>query len=318
MRIATYSVAVLVFSTFSIREVAAEQITLNLLPQSSMTLTGFFEGSPFLAQDGQAGTTDYDLTSPSNKTTYRGGITIDVDNLLAPTSIKIVGSTANADPSGKWLPEAEPYIDIDGGGPGDFPGDAFTSVGTTPGGAGGAIDADYGFRMNPGVPAAWGAYRDVEFNVTTPAAVAVNGLGEFSSVTENFEFTSGWFDYWLNPTFTPEKIRQRLELAGGDNNNALAGVSTYVVTPLGGDASLITLTIPINYDIPNDTWPTHHAGVFVATVVVPEPMSFVLMGLALLSVLGARMVRRSSAIICGPPPFRPRERAAASPTLVRS
>jgi hypothetical protein len=283
------SIALLAFSAFSVRNASATTITLNLAqPLSSMTLTGFFGGNPFLAQDGQAGTTDYDLASPSNKTTYQGGITVDVDNLLAPTSIQLIGSTANADPSGKWLPEAEPYIDIDGGGPGDFPGDAVTSVGTTPGGAGGAIDADHGFRINPGAPAAWGAYRDVEFNITTPGAVAVNGLGQFSSVTEKFKFTTGWFDYWLSPTFTPQKIRQRLELAGGSDNNTLAADSTYIVTPLGGGASLITLTIPINYDIPDDTAPTHHAGVFVATLTIPEPTSFVLLGLALLPALTAR------------------------------
>jgi len=290
MRIATCSLALLVFSALSIRDVAAAQITLNLSqPLSSMTLTGFFGGNPFLAQDGQSGTTDYDTTSPSNRTTYQGGITVDVDNLLAPTSIKIVGSTANAVPSGKWLPEAEPYLDVDGDlNFGEFPDDAVTSVGTTPGGAGGAIDADHGFRINPGAPAAWGAYRDVEFNITTPGAVAVNGLGQFSSVTENFEYTTGWFDYWLHPTFTPQKIRQRLELAGGDEDNLLAPDSTYIVTPLGGGASLITLTIPINYDIPDDTAPTHHAGVFVATLTIPEPTSLVLLGLALTPAFMAR------------------------------
>jgi hypothetical protein len=283
------SIALLAFSAFSVHNASAASITLNLVkPLSTMTLTGFFGGNPFLAQDGQSGTTDFDPASPSNKTTYQGGITVDVDNVLAPTSIQLISSSANADPSGKWLPEAEPFVDIDGGGPGDFPGDAVTSVGTTPGGAGGAIDADHGFRINPGAPAAWGAYRDVEFNITTPGFLPVNGLGQFSSTTEKFKFTTGWFDYWLSPTFTPQKIRQRLELAGGSDNNALAADSTYIVTPLGGGASLITLTIPINYDIPDDTAPTHHAGVFVATVVIPEPTSFVLLGLALVPALMAR------------------------------
>jgi hypothetical protein len=127
----------------------------------------------------------------------------------------------------------------------------------------------------------------VEFNITTPGFVPVVA-GAFSSTTEKFKFTTGWFDYWLSPTFTPQKIRQRLELAGGSDNNALAADSTYLVTPLGGGASLITLTIPINYDIPDSTAPTHHAGVFVATVVIPEPTSLVLLGLALVPALMAR------------------------------
>jgi hypothetical protein len=288
MRIATCSLALLVFSAFSISAAFAEQITLTLSqPLSNMTLTGFFGGQPFLTQDGQAGTTDFDPLSPSNKTTYQGTITVDVDNLFAPTSIKLLSSTANADPSGKWLPEVEPYVDGPDANttPGDFPDDGVTSVGTTPGVA---FDADHGFRINPGVPVAWGAYRDVEFNITTPGFVPVNGLGQFSSTTENFEFATGWFDYWLHPTFANPKLRQRLELAGGDENNALAPDSTYIVTPLGGGLSQITLTIPINYDIPDSTAPTHHAGVFVATVVIPEPTSFTLLGLALAPALIAR------------------------------
>ncbi len=164
-------------------------------------------------------------------------------------------------------------------------------MGTTPGAA---VDADHAFRIRPpGSPdVAYGAYRDVEFNITTPGAVAVNGLGEFSSVTENFEFATGWFDYWLHPTYTAEKIRQRLELAGGDEDNLLAGVSKYELLPLGGGLALMKLTIPINYDLPDDTAPTKHTGQFVATLTVPdnvpEPTSFVLLSLGGIACMGVR------------------------------
>lgn len=259
---------------------SAVQITLNLVQaQSSVTWNGFFAGAPFLTQDGTSGTTDGNPASPSNKTTYQGTITVDVDNLFAPTSIKIISSAADADISGKWLPDVQPFVDIDGGGPGDFPGDAVTSVGTSPGPA---ADADYGVRIQPpGAPnVAYSAVRDLVFNITTPGFEAVNGLGEFSSITENFEYAQGWWDYWLHPTFTAEKIRQRLEIAGGDNNNLLASPSKYLVTPLGGDLSEIKLIIPVNFNDPDNTAPTSFTGELVATVVVPEPTSFLLLGLA--------------------------------------
>lgn len=259
---------------------AAVQVTLNFVqPESYLTWSGFFAGQPFLAQDGVAGTTDSNPSSPSNKTTYQGTITVDVDNLLAPTSIKIISSAADADLSGSWLPDVQPFIDIDGGGPGDFPGDAVTSVGTVPGPS--AV-ADYGIRVKPpGAPdVAYAAQRDLVFNVTTPGVEAVNGLGEFSSLTQNFEYAQGWFDYWLHPTFTSQKIRQRLELSGGDNDNLSAALSTYTVTPLGGGVNEIKLFIPVNVNDPDDTAPTNYAGQLVATIITPEPTSAVLLSLA--------------------------------------
>ena len=74
-------------------------------------------------------------------------------------------------------------------------------------------------RLVPGSDVAYAALRDIVFNVTTAPGVPVNGLGQFDSKTQNFEFATGWWDYWLHPTFTAEKLRQRLEVAGGDEDN---------------------------------------------------------------------------------------------------
>ena len=94
MRVAACSIALLVFSAFSIRDAAATQVTLNFVPAAStMTWGGFFGGHrscPKVA----AGTTDYNLALPSNTTTHQGTITVDVDNLLSPTSIQILSSNA--------------------------------------------------------------------------------------------------------------------------------------------------------------------------------------------------------------------------------
>ena len=92
-------------------EAAAVPLTLSLSQQESYVgITGAFihplaGAIPFAPQDGLAGTTDYDAAHPSTWTTFQGTINVDVDNLLAPTSIKIVSSAADADFSGNWLHE---------------------------------------------------------------------------------------------------------------------------------------------------------------------------------------------------------------------
>src|SRR5215213_5932393 len=249
-RVAACIIMVQVFSVWVARDAAATQLTLNFVPASStMTWGGFFGGQPFIPQDTgaspPAGTTDFNAALPSNATTHQGTITVDVDNLFAPTSIQILSSAANADPSGKWLPQDYAFLpnNVDGDlNLYEFPDDASSSVGTTPGAA---AEADYGIRIRPtGAPdVAYAALRDMVFNVTTAPGVPVDALGQFSSTTENFEYATGWWDYWLHPTFTAEKLRQRLEVAGGDNNNTSAVPSTYVATPLGGGTYQITLTI---------------------------------------------------------------------------
>jgi hypothetical protein len=284
MRVSACSIALLAISAFSIRYAAATQITLNFVqPTSTLTWGGFFGGQPFIPQDTgaspPAGNTDYNLALPSNTTTHQGTITVDVDILLSPSSIQLVSSAANSDPSGKWLPTPEPYIDVDGDGRfGEFPDDAVTSVGTVPTPA---AEADFGIRIRPtGAPdVAYAALRDMEFNITTPPAVPVNALGEFNSTTENFKYATGWWDYWLHPTFTAEKLRERLEVAGGTNPNTSAAPSTYVAVPLGGGAYQITLTIPVNVQDPDSTAPTSFIGTLVATVVIPEPASVLLVAL---------------------------------------
>jgi len=291
-RLAVCTIALMVSSAAAIQDAAATQITLNFVQSSSaLTWNGFFGGAPFLAQDGTAGTTDYDPNSPSNRTTYQGTITVDVDNLFAPTTIKLLSSAANADLSGKWLPEDYAFLpnDIDNdGNKYEFPDDASTSVGTTPGAA---ADADYGIRLRPtGAPAnvAYATLHDMEFNISTAGYEAVNGLGEFSSLTQKFKYETGWWDYWLHPTFTAEKLRQRLEVAGGSNLNLSTSLSTYTVTPLGGGLSQVTLFIPVSVDDPDTTAPTSFIGQLVATAVIPEPASAALLGLAFVGLFTVR------------------------------
>ena len=297
MRVAVCIITVQFFSGLMTSNADAAQVTLNFVPSAStLTWGGFFGGLPFAPQTVPTGGADYNLALPSNTTTHQGTITVDVDNLLSPTSIQLLSSNANADLSGKWLPDNYSFLpsDVDNDtNHYEFPDDASSSVGTV---AGPPADADYAIRINAGVDVAYAALRDIEFNVTTPAAVPVNGLGQFDSKAQNFELATGWWDYWLHPTFTNEKLRQRLEVAGGDEDNYndfAAGTdldSTYVAVPLGGGAYQITLTIPVNVLFPDDTAPTRYTGTLVATTTIPEPTGVVLLGMAALAALAG--VRR--------------------------
>src|SRR5688500_17493551 len=98
-----------------IRHAAAVQLTLNLVPaESHITINGTFSGLPTSAQEGTAGTTDLVAASPSNRTTFQGTITLDVNNVLAPSSIRILSSAAAADTSGTWFTQPRPYQDLNG------------------------------------------------------------------------------------------------------------------------------------------------------------------------------------------------------------
>lgn len=302
-RVATCSIALLAFSAFSIRDTNATQLALNFVPASStLTWSGAFGGAPFIPQTTTpAGTADYNLALPSNATTHQGSITVDVDNLLSPTSIQLVSSNANADASGKWLPQDYAFLNPDADGdlnPYEPFEDASSSAGTTAGGAAGPADADYAIRINPGAPqdVAYAALHDIVINVTTAPGVPVNGLGQFDSKTQNFEVATGWWDYWLNPAFQPpaQQFRQRLEVAGNDEDNYndfAAGTdpdSTYVSTPLGGGLYQITLTLPMNVFFPDTSAPTRYTGTLVATAIIPEPTSVALFALGLVGLFGVR------------------------------
>jgi hypothetical protein len=266
-------------------EAAAAQITLNLVPADShITITGLFSGIPTSAQEGTAGTTDLVAGSPSTRTTFQGTITVDVDNVFAPSTIQILSSAANADTSGTWLPQVRPYQDLDGDmDPGEFglPPEGDSEVGTannfSP-----AANADWGIKVRHpafGVDIAFGGYRDISYNVTSAAEPVV--LGQFSSLTQHFE-PDGFLDYWVAPAAGGLLGRTEANTGDGDFYDNTAPVSSYTVTPLGGNMAQVSLLIPILVDDMGDTLRTTYTGQFLATatVVIPEPTSALLMGIA--------------------------------------
>jgi hypothetical protein len=277
-------------------DAAAVQVTLNLIQsQSFLTLNGDFGGTddepanPFTPQDDPTFPTpsppdppdpdrtviDLDPTRPSNQTTFTGTILVDVDNIMAPTTIQILSADMDATVTGHWLPEAQPP---DGAPSDDNP-------------PGPAAPADLGIKLVSFncCDFAYAVVRDAKYTLVTqtvgdtptPVVEPVNAQGEFSSYSQNLSYTQGFFEYWVDP-FTLNE-REQDELAGDDGQNQHvffndpapgetytpipnAPKSTYIVS--GGVA---TLTIPIEIDIdqPGDL-SQYIDGQFVATFTIPS------------------------------------------------
>ncbi|HJQ79667.1 MAG TPA: PEP-CTERM sorting domain-containing protein [Lacipirellulaceae bacterium] len=228
-------------------DLRAAPLTLNLdSSQSSITLSGSFSNIPAMQQ------------GPGSLTaSYSGPISIDVDNLLAPTSIQISGSSAVASISGQWLPEA-------GGGP-------------AAGNPGTAQNANYGLQVSGGALGnAYAAIRNLEFNVTGGPVPVV--AGAFPS-TQTLNVASGLFAFNLPPFFMDPPGQD--DLSGNMLTNASATPSTYSVS-----GSTATLTIPISITDIDDDLTIVYTGRLVATGQIPEPSSIALVSLALVGVSG--------------------------------
>jgi hypothetical protein len=208
--------------------------------QSSISLSGTFNSLPLAPQGPGAATA-----------TYSGSISVDVNNLAAPSSIEFLGSSAVAAITGQWRPEA-------GGGP-------------AAGNPGVAQDANYGLQLAGGaLGTAYAAVRNLQFNVTGgPVAVVA---GAFPS-TQSLNVVSGLFAFNLPPAFMTPPGQD--DLAGDVLTNASATPSTYSVV-----GSTATLRIPINI-VDQDDLTTVYSGQLVATAQIPEPSSLVLIGLTL-------------------------------------
>jgi len=274
-------------SLWMARHAAAIQITLDVVQsQSFVELNGDFGGTqanpflPFVAQDDPifptAGTTDGDPTRPSNQTTLTGTITVDVDNLTAPTMIQILSADIDGTVNGNWLPEPQP--------PSGAPASSDPPDPATP--------ADIGVKLifffSDG---AYGAVRDVGYNVVTeipdpdgggpltatPVVEPVNAQGEFSSYSQNISYRRGFFDIWISPFIDDARYREDLTGDDGlnqhtydDNANTVTPIpnapkSTYIVS-----GNLVTLTIPIEINNEDTTEVSQYFdGQFVATYTIP-------------------------------------------------
>lgn len=246
----------------------AVQVTLNLLQsQSFIMLNGDYLGTrdnpvnPFYPQDDlnfpTPGVTDGDPNHPSNRTSLTGTITVDVDNVMAPTMIQIVSANMDATITGSWLPEPQP----ESGAP---------SAGTDPHPA---APADIGIKIvaDFGIPGccdiAYAALRDVTYNLVTidlqtqtPIFEPVNSQGEFSSLSQFLSYRTGWFEYWADPFILNDRDRDSVAGDGAPNQHDIdASTSPDTITPIPNapkstylvSGNLVTLSIPVEININN-------------------------------------------------------------------
>ncbi|MFV2066852.1 MAG: PEP-CTERM sorting domain-containing protein [Pirellulales bacterium] len=239
---------------------------------SSLALAGSFGAIPLFPQAPGA-----DVTS------YSGSILVDLDDTLAPTSIAFVaGESAVAAINGVWLPNdvlgCGPGENCEGDDPNVILGDADPGF-PAPGNYGlGVIltSADLGLPPGLGEAVAVGALRDVTLTLTSGPTAVVGGA--FAS-TQSLTLDSGIFDTNLSstlPTITTIEDSAGTSDLSGDTADGPNGASdgTYSVS---GD--IATLTIPMEFLFGGDVT-LGMGGVLVATRVVPEPSSLLLLTVA--------------------------------------
>jgi hypothetical protein len=263
-------------------DVSAVQVTLNLVQsQSFLTLNGQFGETPIVPQDESVistpGTIDLDPSHPSNRTSLTGSITVDVDNVLAPSTIQILSANMDATVTGHWVPEPQPVE-----GAVVNPGDPFPNTG---------LPADIGFKVEAEIAppdccnAHAAALRDVTYNLVsaefpslTPVVEPVNPQGEFSSLNQVLTYRSGWLDFWLG---FPLNERGRDDVTGDDAPNQHTVDQTTqpddTITPIPNAPSstyvasggIATLTIPVEINVIDD-FSQFVTGQLVATFEIPS------------------------------------------------
>jgi hypothetical protein len=200
---------------------------------SSGTLSGDVDGSPLVAQ-GPGG------LGGAQGATFFGTISVDLDSLVAPTTITFLSAVLDRTPTGQFLPQV-------GGG--------------TPGTPGTPADADLGYTASPGGVAYLYAVRDLTFSAVS-SAISVVGTSFDSTLITTVQ-TGGTFAW--NSAVSAGSLP--LGVVMGPN---LAGPGSLVIS--GGIA---TLTIPIlftaNGEIPGGTTTQATTALIVATATVPEP-----------------------------------------------
>jgi hypothetical protein len=240
----------------------AEQLVFDLEPSASrLTISAnIFGGLPGFFLSPQAPGADV--------TSYSGTVTVDVDDPLAPTSIKFVAASAVAANNGDWLPNNILCETADGPcddttnneGIPDVDGDANPGV---------AAPASYGLilDLNATTGLAYDAQRDIDWAITS-APIAVTA-GEFPS--EQTFGVAGQQDLNVSSIVFGDDASQDVfdpfdpeDPDATDNDPALLG--SYAI-----DGGIATLTLPIDItflDADGDF--VAFAGQFLATTQVGD------------------------------------------------
>ncbi|HJQ79668.1 MAG TPA: hypothetical protein VJ828_06915 [Lacipirellulaceae bacterium] len=250
----TLAVNVLVIST---SPASAEQLVLNLIPQSS-SLTG--EGYVGAVD---ANTAAQDPNGDSLTTTYSGTITVDVDNLSNPSSITFVSANAVAANSGNWLPEPG------GGSEGDPDIDGDANPGT-------AAPANYGFFLDVGaIGQLYAASRDTILSLNAnPISVS---SGQFDPFGIAITVPHGVYEANVNsPVFGDDASVDEITDEEGTNCTDLLGTENRCGSLMGSysvSGGMATLTLPLNFILgEGDDIEVTFTGTFVASASLSQPL----------------------------------------------
>lgn len=216
--------------------------------------------------------TGQDPGNTSLTTTYSGTVTVDVDDVMNPTSIAFVSADIATANSGDWLPQV-------GGGDAGEPevfGDA--NPGT-------AAPANYGFFVEiEGAITFYGATRETTWSITADPR-AVTG-GQFDPASINLPITHGFFDGNISSeVYTEAEGASREDIAfdsePGDPEEDYIGIncmdhlnpgnscgSSMGSYSVEGDTA--TLTLPLNFHIGGGTPVVQFAGTWTGTASLVE------------------------------------------------
>lgn len=225
------------------------QVDFQLQGSNSLLAAPFLNavGAPMLAQD------------PGNMsltTTYSGTITVDVDDLTNPTSIKFISAEATAANSGNWLP------DLQGGSEGnpEVDGDA------TPGEA---APANYGFFIDlggPSVAVLYSAVRDVVLSLNSePIPVSA---GQFSGLSVGITVPQGIYYGNLSSAAFGDQVGPQ-DLTDEVGVNSASASASYSVT-----GNVATLSLPLQFILSEGANPeVEFFGTFIATHSLVQPVA---------------------------------------------
>ncbi len=224
----------------------AAMVTFDVQAVSSLTLSGGITVPAIASFSNQGG-------AASLTTTYLGTITVDVDNLLAPTSLTFLSANIDANPNtlGNLSPGAS--------------------------GLGPALPADYGITA-PTV-AGFGAIRNLVFNVAAGAtSVTANNFsvaGQTWSYVNGSSFDvaypgdQGRADLTIGPGALPGTTAPATALNTGSNGSyTVSGTTATLVIPTNISLAFADGLLGTNT----------YVGSIRAVATVPEPSTFTLLG----------------------------------------
>lgn len=222
--------SILVLLNLFVSNCFAVQVEFQLSGPNSITAAPYlnFLGVPLTGQD--SGNT-------SLTTTYSGTVTVDVNDLMNPTSIAFVSANAIAANSGNWLPE------VGGGNEGDPEIEGDANPGTP-------APANYGFYYDAGVVGQlYAASRDSVWSLNATSR-AVAG-GQFDPLGIEVELASGTYDVSIS-SFVYDDDASSDDLSGAiaDNCTNLEGTVNRCGANMGSYSvanDLITLMLPLDF-----------------------------------------------------------------------